>query len=132
MGLERTSKAIRPTTWWWPVALVLVIGCGQGQTLPPDPQVAVGAAHYQSTCAVCHGRDAGGLRGLGSPLVGGSFVGSHSDEEVVAFVVSGRSRQDPANSTGLPMPPRGGNPRLDDEDLGAIVAYLRFLASTPT
>jgi mono/diheme cytochrome c family protein len=115
--------------WMELVGLAVLLGaaggCGGGQAPSADPQIALGAAHYQGTCSVCHGRDAAGLRGLGSPLVGSAFMSQQSDAEVVAFIARGRGRQDPGNTTGLPMPPRGGNLRLTDEDLGAIVLYLR-------
>lgn len=115
--------------WTQLVGLAVLVGaaagCGGGQPPGADPQIALGAAHYQGTCSVCHGRDAAGLRGLGSPLVGSPFMVEHSDAEVVAFIARGRGRQDPGNTTGLPMPPRGGNLRLSDADLHAIVAYLR-------
>jgi disulfide bond formation protein DsbB len=92
-----------------------------------EAQLALGAAHYQGTCGVCHGRDASGLRGLGSPLVGSEFVRTRSESELVGFLVAGRGRQDVGNTTGLPMPARGGNPGLSDDDLTAIVRYLRYL-----
>jgi disulfide bond formation protein DsbB len=45
----------------------------------------------------------------------------------VAFIKVGRGVDDPANTTGVAMLPKGGNPGLSDQDLYDIVAYLRTL-----
>jgi disulfide bond formation protein DsbB len=88
---------------------------------------AAGEAGYQSTCAACHGADAEGIEGLGKDLHANAFVAENSDGEMVAFLKVGRPASDPANTTGVDMPPKGGNPSLSDEDLQNIVAYLRTL-----
>jgi len=46
---------------------------------------------------------------------------------LIGFIKSGRPIWDAANTTGLDMPPKGGNPALSDEDLRKIVAYIRAL-----
>ena len=89
--------------------------------------VANGETVYSSTCAVCHARDAVGIPGLGKPLVGSDFVDTISDASLVSFISQGRSSDDPENTTGIPMPAKGGNPALTDTDLADVVAYLRFL-----
>jgi disulfide bond formation protein DsbB len=35
------------------------------------------------------------------------------------------------NTTGIAMPPKGGNPLVTDEQLQIIVAYLRSLRTKP-
>jgi len=50
-----------------------------------------------------------------------------SDAELVEFIKMGRSVGDPANTTGVDMPPKGGSPSLSDQDIYDIVAYLRTL-----
>ena len=47
--------------------------------------------------------------------------------KLVAFVKQGRSTDDPANTTGVAMPPKGGNPALQEAQIRGIVAYLRSL-----
>ena len=74
-----------------------------------------------------HGADAHGLEGLGKDLHANAFVAGNSDDEMVAFLQVGRTPDDPANDTGVLMPPRGGNPALTDDDLLDVVAYLRTL-----
>jgi disulfide bond formation protein DsbB len=90
-----------------------------------DPEA--GKTHYDSVCVACHGTDATGLPNLGKDLTTSEFTQGLTDAELVAFVKMGRSVSDPANTTGVDMPPKGGNPALSDQDLYDIVAYLRTL-----
>ncbi|MBO9360905.1 MAG: cytochrome c [Thermoflexus sp.] len=82
---------------------------------------------YLSTCVACHGPEAKGVPGLGQNLTTSAFVRQQTDEQLVEFIKRGRMATDPANVTGMPMPPKGGNPALTDQDLMDIVAFLRTL-----
>lgn len=90
-----------------------------------DP--VAGAEVYAKTCSACHGPDARGLEGLGKDLHSNQYIADLSDEEAVDFLKVGRPSGDPLNTTGVDMPPKGGNPALDDEDLLNVVAYVRSL-----
>ena len=92
-----------------------------------DP--VAGEAIYQSTCVACHGPDAKGVQGLGKSLhpSDSEFIQEKSNEELVAFIKQGRQPDDPLNTTGVAMPPKGGNPALSDEDIQNVVAYMRTL-----
>jgi mono/diheme cytochrome c family protein len=89
--------------------------------------VQAGSRLFSTTCTACHGSDAKGILGLGKPLVDSGFVDSLNDDELVAFLHTGRSASDPANTTKVAMPAKGGNPSLTDDDLNAIVDYIRSL-----
>lgn len=107
------------------VALVLVLAaCGGEQTA-----VEMGRTDYLRACAMCHGAQGQGMGNMGNSLVDNDFVRGHSDEELVAFLKRGRSPSDPDNESGMPMPPKGGDPRLTDEDLRHIVLFLRSWTS---
>jgi disulfide bond formation protein DsbB len=80
-------------------------------------------------CAACHGPDARGVPNLGKDLVASEFVHTLSDEELLAFIKTGRPMWDPLNTTGIDMPPKGGNPALTDDDILAIIAYVRTLSA---
>lgn len=42
------------------------------------------------------------------------FIKSQSDAQLVEFIKKGRPASDPANTTKVDMPPKGGNPALTD------------------
>ncbi|MBZ0314974.1 MAG: hypothetical protein K8L91_01045 [Anaerolineae bacterium] len=55
------------------------------------------------------------------------FVASQNDVELHRFIVQGRPIWDVANTTGIEMPPRGGNPALSDQQILAIIRYIHTL-----
>ena len=77
------------------------------------------------TCASCHGVDLHGLPQNGLNLASSMFVAQSDDDHLLAFLRAGRQSFEPGNTTGVAMPPRGGNPLLSDERLMDVVAYLR-------
>lgn len=87
----------------------------------------VGHDAFVASCSACHGARGEGLDGLGKALAGSDFIMSKSDPELIAFIKTGRPIWDPDNTSGLDMPPRGGNPALSDEQLESIVKYIRTL-----
>jgi disulfide bond formation protein DsbB len=97
-------------------------GQGSGNGAPAD-----GQALFTSNCSACHGPTGEGLPGLGKPLTTSEFVGSLSDEELLEFIKTGRPADDPLNTSGVFMPPKGGNPSLTDEQLQAIIASIRSI-----
>jgi disulfide bond formation protein DsbB len=94
-----------------------------------DPELVARGEELFVLCAACHGIDGRGIQGLGKNLVESEFVASLTDEELLAFIQTGRPVWDAANTTGVDMPPRGGNPALTDEDIMAIIAYIRTLSA---
>ena len=80
---------------------------------------------YLGSCAACHGAGGQGMPNQGPDLRGSAFVAGSTDDELLADLAAGRPAGDPQNKSGLPMPPRGGNPSLSDRHLGQIVKYLR-------
>jgi mono/diheme cytochrome c family protein len=115
---------------------VLAVGlaaCGGGGA-PAEPtaaeaggDAAKGQTLFAGTCSACHGPTGTGVTGLGKDLTTSTFVADQSDAELVAFIKAGRPASDPLNTTGIDMPPRGGNPALTDQDLADIVSYLRTI-----
>ncbi len=114
------------------LALALA-ACGGGAAPEPTsaPAMTGNAANGQTlfagTCAACHGPDAKGLPGLGKDLTTSEFAIGKTDAELVAFITTGRPITDPLNTTGVEMPPKGGNPNFTEQDLYDIVAYIRTL-----
>ncbi len=97
---------------------------------PPKEQLSLeslvsGRSLFVTNCAVCHNTDGTGKDGLGKDLTKSWFVTSLDDEDLTKFVVKGRPQGDPLNTSGIPMPPKGGHPELTDADMSNIVAYMR-------
>lgn len=93
----------------------------------PAGDAAHGEELYTATCIACHGEGGIGIEGLGKDMTSSTFISGLTDAELLAFLKVGRSTSDPANTTGIDMAPKGGNPALDDADLMDIIAYMRAL-----
>jgi disulfide bond formation protein DsbB len=128
--------------------LVGLISCGggnsqqgqesemQAQTVSEQDTMAKGDPEQGKTlfiqfCSACHGQDALGVKGLGKDLIHSEFMAGLSDEEMLKYVNEGRTVDDPRNTTGIPMPPKGGNPALTDQQIMHIIAYLRTIHEEP-
>ena len=127
------------------VLLLALGGCGGGEAEPtatPAPAKPTAAAPaavvgdatagqtvYMGTCIACHGPDAKGVTGLGKSLypADSEFVRGKTDDELVAFILAGRTPDDPLNTTGVGMPAKGGNPAITEQQLHDVVAYVRAL-----
>ena len=90
-----------------------------------DPDA--GEEKFNEVCISCHGPGGEGIEGLGKPFTTSDFLLVQSDEELLAFIKKGRPVGDPTNTTGVDMPPKGGNPALTDEQIMDIIAYMRTL-----
>jgi disulfide bond formation protein DsbB len=67
------------------------------------------------------------LPGLGKDMTTSTFVKDQTDSQLVEFVKKGRPATDPANTTKVDMPPKGGNQAMTDAQLEDVIAYLRTL-----
>lgn len=94
--------------------------------------IASGSQLYNSTCIACHGAAGVGIPGNGKKLADNVFIQSLNDDNLLAFVKQGRAPSDPKNTTGIQMPPKGGNPAMSDDDILDVVAYLRTLQPAGT
>ncbi len=106
--------------------------CGGGSSSTATPAGPVGDAVkgqtlFTGTCSSCHGPDATGIAGLGKDLTTSTFIAEQTDAQLREFIKTGRPASDPANTTGVDMPPRGGNPAITDQDLVDIISYLRSI-----
>ncbi len=88
-----------------------------------DP--AIGVKLWNTTCRSCHGLAGEGITGQGRDIRASEFIQERDDSELVAYIKVGRMLSDPLNTTGIQMPPKGGNPLLKDNDLIDIIAYIR-------
>ena len=88
-----------------------------------------GEAIFVTSCSACHGAKGEGIEGLGKPFTTSEFVAQSSDKELMTMIKMGRPIWDAANSTGIDMPPKGGNPALSDEELQQIIDYIRSVST---
>lgn len=127
------------------LVLSMLAACGGGGNEAPAPAPAQPAATQPpaapavpagdpvkgkvafATCAGCHGPEGKGIEGLGKDFTTSEFVKSQTDEQLMAFIKVGRPASDPLNTTGVDMPPKGGNPAFTDEQLRDVIAYVRSL-----
>lgn len=89
--------------------------------------IASGNKLFHSTCVACHGQGGVGVPGNGKSLANNAFIQSLDDDALLAFIQQGRSPTDPLNTTGIQMPPKGGNPAMTEDDLLDVISYLRTL-----
>ena len=90
-----------------------------------DP--VAGEEKFNEVCIACHGAGGIGIDGLGKDMTSSEFIAGLSDEEMLAFVKIGRPISDSLNTTGVDMPPKGGNPALSDDQILDIIGYIRTL-----
>ncbi len=89
--------------------------------------VSAGDDKYHEVCVACHGPEGEGMEGLGKPFPTSEFLKTVNDQDLLDFIKVGRPTGDPDNTTGVDMPPKGGNPALTDEQILDIIAYIRTL-----
>ncbi len=111
------------------IFVLLLTACsGSNETpaaaAPPVGDLAAGKLLFQQSCASCHGPNAEGVPGLGKDMTTSTFIRGLNDQELLTFIKTGRPTSDPLNTTGVDMPPKGGNPALTDSQLLDIIAFI--------
>lgn len=97
---------------------VMVLAAQASAQENPDP--ARGKRVYRGTCIACHGPTGkGGIPGT-PDFTKSRGVLSQGDSILTDHIKSGfRSK-----GSAMPMPAKGGNPRLTDQDIQNVLAYL--------
>jgi mono/diheme cytochrome c family protein len=88
---------------------------------------ANGGKIFATACVACHGPEGKGVQGLGKDLTISEWVAQQSDEQLSEFIHKGRDATDPLNTTGVAMPPKGGNVAMTDQEVADIVAFVRSI-----
>lgn len=86
-----------------------------------------GGKIFSTACVACHGPEGKGVQGLGKDLTTSEWVAQQSDEQLVEFIKKGRDATDALNTTGVAMPPKGGNPAMSEQEVADIVAFVRSI-----
>lgn len=117
------------------VSVIILSACSR-QSEPAVSQVSranttsdgsAGQMLFSETCKACHGPAGEGVENLGPNLITSQMIADATDEDLLTFIKAGRLADDPANTTGVPMPPKGGNQNLTDAQLLDIIDYLRAI-----
>jgi disulfide bond formation protein DsbB len=112
------------------LAVLGLAACG-GDAAEESPysaeMISAGETTYMQTCFACHGPDAKGLPNLGKDLTTSEFFKTGTDGEMLAYILAGRAVDDPLNTTGIAMPPKGGFDFLTETDILNVIAFLRTL-----
>src|SRR6516162_7629854 len=92
-------------------------------TLPGDPNK--GATLYAQSCATCHGAGLeGGIGAVLNPIEKLPGVSNPLDPNfLINIITNGRTPQ-PGDPKQTPMPPKGGNDKLTDQDVKDLAAYI--------
>lgn len=113
-------------------SLLVLVACGSSTPATKAAKIqgdaTAGKTKFSSTCVSCHGADGKGIQGLGKDMTSSAFIKSTSDDDLVTFITKGRPASDPANTTKVDMPPKGGNPAFAEKDLYDIVAFIRTIS----
>lgn len=99
----------------------------------PDPSEividSVGRDLFIASCSACHGPNGEGMDGIGKPFTTSAFVKGATDKELMTMIKMGRPIWDAENTTGVDMPPKGGNPAISDDELNEIITYIRSIST---
>jgi len=114
-----------------PVAKVQIQGDeSEAQAMEDNTEMAVaeestaiggddaGKTTYGSICAACHGSGIPGIPQLGDAAAWAPRI-EQGNDTLYEHAINGYT-----GSSGMPMPAKGGNPSLSDDDVKAAVDYI--------
>ncbi|MFQ5346348.1 MAG: c-type cytochrome [Rhodothalassiaceae bacterium] len=116
--------AMRGRTTALALALVGVLGAtANAADIPTTPagDPAHGKAVFRGTCVACHGEDGKGVVPGAPDFTDPKGPLAKSD----ALLLQHMERGYRSPGAMMAMPPKGGNPRLSDQDFRDVLAYLR-------
>ena len=94
-----------------------------GAGLPGDP--ARGATLYGQNCATCHGANLeGGIGAVLNPIDKLPGVANPLDPNFLIDVITNGRQPQPGDPKQIPMPAKGGNPNLAEQDIKDLAAYI--------
>lgn len=80
-----------------------------------------GKTLYAQYCLACHGAGGAGMMPGVPDLTGKAGVLAKPDALLLSSMLNGAQRPGAA----VAMPPKGGNPALTEEDMKAVLTYIR-------
>jgi mono/diheme cytochrome c family protein len=96
---------------------------GTASALPGDP--VKGATLYVQNCATCHGASLeGGIGAVLNPIDKLPGVPNSLDPNFLIDVITNGRTPQPGDPKQIPMPAKGGNGSLIDQDVKDLAAYI--------
>ncbi len=86
-----------------------------------DGNVSKGKEVYGGTCIYCHGANGKGEIPGAPDFTKKNGVLSKSDEQLITNITNGFE----SFGAVMPMPAKGGNPDLTDEDIANVLAFMK-------
>ena len=91
--------------------------------LPGDP--AHGATLYGANCATCHGANLeGGIGAVLNPIDKLQGIPNSLDTTFLIGIITNGRQPVTGDPKTIPMPAKGGNPNLTDQDIKDLAAYI--------
>jgi len=91
--------------------------------LPGDPNH--GGTLYGANCATCHGANLeGGIGAVLNPIDKLPGVANSLDPAFLIQVITNGRQPQAGDPKSIPMPAKGGNPNLTDQDVKDLAAYI--------
>ncbi len=98
-------------------------GSRGSEALPGDP--TKGQTVYQQTCATCHGANLeGGIGATLNPIDKLPGVPNSLDPSFLISIITNGRQPQPGDPKQAPMPAKGGNSSLTDQDIKDVAAYI--------
>ncbi len=97
------------------------VAAGSIQVVAATSKGATGKETYKKTCVACHAGDGKGAFPGTPNFTDSSGALSKSDDVLINHITNG------FQSPGSPMamPPKGGNPNMDEKSIKAVLKYIR-------
>jgi mono/diheme cytochrome c family protein len=96
---------------------------GSPAALPGDP--ARGATLYAGNCTSCHGVSLeGGIGAVLNPIDKLPGVPSSLDPTFLITIITNGRQPVPGDPKQIPMPVKGGNPNLTDQDIKDLASFI--------
>lgn len=104
-----------------PLVVVALASFMTPATAATEDALAIGKTVYSQTCVACHGANGKGTIPGVSDFTDADGPLAKSDDELISSIRDGLVTP----GKPLSMPAKGGNPSLSDEEIQAILVYLR-------
>ena len=106
-------------------AITTLADASPSPTVPLPGDAARGAGLYGANCATCHGANLeGGIGAVLNPIDKLPGVTSSLDPAFLIQIITNGRQPQAGDPKTIPMPAKGGNPNLTDQDIKDLASYI--------